>query len=138
MFKKILLAVDGSEHSFKATEYAISLAKKYEATIDAVNVIEPEPVRKAALKMESQSDIEEKQREMLEPIREKLDEANIIFGTHLLHGEPGPTLLKFADEREVDCIVIGSRGLNPLQTIFLGSVSTNVAKKSSCPVLIVK
>ncbi|MCM3739665.1 universal stress protein [Oceanobacillus luteolus] len=138
MFKRILLAVDGSEHSIKATEYSIKLAQKFDSAIDAVYVVDESTAKKDALHSNNQFEIERKRKEKIRPIRERLDESKIIFGTHILHGDPGPTIVKFANERAFDCVVIGSRGLNQLQTLILGSVSHKVAKRANCPVLIIK
>ena len=138
MFKRILLAVDGSEHSKKATEYSIALAQKFEGTIDAVYVVDGDRAKKDVLHASNKFEIERKRKERIQPIRDMLEQSKSIFGTHILHGEPGPVIVKFANEREFDCVVIGSRGLNPLQTFILGSVSDKVAKRAECPVLIIK
>lgn len=67
-----------------------------------------------------------------------LIDANIPYEVKILHGDPGPTLVKFANQNHFDVFVIGSRGHNALQEIVLGSVSHKVEKRVSCPVLIVK
>lgn len=138
MFKRILLAVDGSAHSIKAAEYSVELAKKFEGTIDAVYVVDEDTAKKEVQRVMDEVEVEKNRKEKLQPIREILDESRTIFGTHILHGEPGQTIVQFANERELDCIVIGSRGLNPLQSLILGSVSYKVVKKAECPVLIIK
>lgn len=138
MFKKILLAVDGSEHSIRATEYTLGIAKKFASVIDVVYVVDGDTAKKDVLYASNKFEIEKKRKEKLAPIREMLDESEAIFGTHVLHGEPGPTIVKFANDREMDCVVIGSRGLNQLQSFILGSVSHKVAKHADCPVLIIK
>jgi nucleotide-binding universal stress UspA family protein len=56
----------------------------------------------------------------------------------VLCGEPGPEIVKYANEQKVDIVVIGSRGLNALQEMVLGSVSHKVMKRVNCPALIVK
>ncbi|WP_306301403.1 universal stress protein [Thalassobacillus sp. C254] len=67
-------------------------------------------------------------------LKEEKTSYNIVF----LHGEPGPAIIKHANNKSYDCLVIGSRGLNNLQSLVLGSVSHKVAKRVSCPVMIVK
>lgn len=138
MFKRILLAVDGSDHSIKAAEYSIALANKFDGTIDVVYVVDGGTAKKDVLHASTKFEIEKKRKEKIRPIRELLDESKTIFGTHVLHGEPGQTIVEFANERKFDCVVIGSRGLNPLQSFILGSVSHKVAKRAACPVLIIK
>ncbi|MCF3944441.1 universal stress protein [Oceanobacillus alkalisoli] len=138
MFKRILLAVDGSEHSIRATEYSIELANKFDGTVDVVYVVDGDTVKKDVLQTSTPFEMEKYRKEKVKPIRSRLNESNVIFGTHFLQGEPGQTIVNFANDREFDCVVIGSRGLNELQTLFLGSVSHKVVKRANCPVLIVK
>ncbi|MEX2103781.1 MAG: universal stress protein, partial [Bacilli bacterium] len=71
-------------------------------------------------------------------VEEKATSAGVKFETIILQGEPGPVIVKYANENEVDLIVLGSRGLNALQEFVLGSVSHKVAKRANCPVMIVK
>lgn len=138
LFKRILLAVDGSDYSVKATEYSITLAEKFDGVVDAVYVVDADKAEEGVWHASNKLEIEKKQEEKLQPIRELLDSTGTIFGIHVLHGDPGATIVKFANEREFDCVVIGSRGLNQLQSFILGSVSHKVAKQANCPVLIIK
>ncbi len=138
MFKRILLAVDGSEHSIKATDYAITIAQKFDGAVEAVYVVDTETMRRDALEAVDQQEIERMHKGRMEPFRRRLDEGMITFWTHILHGDPGPTIVKFAEEEKFDTIVIGNRGLNPLQSAILGSVSQYVAKRAHCDVIIVK
>ncbi|MFC2946953.1 universal stress protein [Virgibacillus sediminis] len=138
MFKRILLAVDGSEHSIRSANYALELAEKFDGSIDAVYVVDGETAKKDVLHNANKFEIEKKRKEKIRPIKEMLEASEVPYDTHVLHGDPGPTIVEFANEREFDCVVIGSRGLNDLQSFILGSVSHKVAKRAECPVLIVK
>ncbi|MUV37968.1 TRAP-T-associated universal stress protein TeaD [Lentibacillus sp. JNUCC-1] len=69
---------------------------------------------------------------------QKAQEYDVTYDLTFLHGEPGPTIVKHANKNEYDVVIIGSRGLNTLQEMVLGSVSHKVAKRVDCPVLIVK
>ncbi|WP_088105745.1 universal stress protein [Halalkalibacter urbisdiaboli] len=138
MFQKILLPVDGSEHSLRSTDKAIALAKLYHGTIDLLYVIDGSMSKYDVLHNDSKFEIDKKRKERLKPVEEKLTNEEIPFSTTVLHGEPGPTIVAFANERNYDCIVIGSRGLNQFQTLVLGSVSHKVMKRAECPVMIVK
>lgn len=74
----------------------------------------------------------------MQAVKQLLNNANVTFKSHMLRGEAGSMIVKFAKEHHADCIVIGSRGLNPVQTFLLGSVSSYVAKRAQCSVFIVK
>lgn len=64
--------------------------------------------------------------------------AGVHYETKVIRGEPGPSIVKYANENNYDLIIVGSRGLNVLQEMVLGSVSHKVAKRANCPVMIVK
>ncbi|MDV2582875.1 universal stress protein [Alkalibacillus haloalkaliphilus] len=138
MYKRILLATDGSEHSQRSTEHAIHLAKSSEGTIDVVFVIDGDTSKKDVLHHGNKFEITKRRREKIQPIEERLEQSEVPYEVHMIHGEPGPTIVKFANEGEYDCAIVGSRGLNQLQTLVLGSVSHKIAKRVECPVMIVK
>ena len=77
-------------------------------------------------------------RKRLSPIEVQLKSSHLSYRLKLLHGEPGPSIVEYANKENVDLVVIGSRGLNKLQEMVLGSVSHKVVKRVNCPVLIVK
>jgi nucleotide-binding universal stress UspA family protein len=138
MFNKILLASDGSEHSIRSAHHAIELAKKFYGTIDVVYVVDGETSKSDILHNANKFEVQQKRKEKIKGVVELLVEAIIEYKVHILHGEPGPTIVEFANEQDFDCVVIGSRGLNKVQTMILGSVSHKVAKRVDCPVVIVK
>ncbi|WP_200411891.1 universal stress protein [Virgibacillus salexigens] len=138
MFKRILLAVDGSEHSIRSAKYAIGLTRQFEGAIDVIYVVDGKTAKEDVLHSTNKLEIEQKREEKLKPIIDLLDKSTMDYKTNVLHGDPGPVIVEFANERSYDCVVIGSRGLNDLQSFILGSVSHKVAKRVECPVLIVK
>ena len=70
--------------------------------------------------------------------KQLIKEANVLAKITILKGAPGPEIVRYANEENVDLVVIGSRGLNALQQMVLGSVSHKVMKRVTCPALIVK
>lgn len=138
MFQKILLAQDGSDHANKAAEYAVELAKKFNGSIDMVYVVDGNKAKSDVLHSADQYEIKKKREEKMAKAKEMAQVENIPCRTHILHGDPGPVVVEFANEHDYDCVVVGSRGLNPLKTIFVGSVSRKIAQQAECPVLIVK
>lgn len=138
MFKRLLLATDGSEHSVRSAEHANQLAKQFNGTIDVVYVVNEQTSKHDVLHNDSKYEIERKRKEKVQLALDQLDGTAIDYNVQILHGEPGPSIVEYANKNDVDCVVIGSRGLNNLQTMILGSVSHKVAKRAHCPVLIVK
>ncbi|XKE81429.1 universal stress protein [Oceanobacillus kapialis] len=138
MFKKILLAVDGSEHSLRSANYAIQLAEKFDGTIHVVYVVDGNTAKSDVLHAADKFALEKKRNDKLKAVKALLNETNMEYEIKILHGEAGPTIVDYANSNAMEGVVVGSRGLNNLQTFILGSVSHKVAKRVDCPVLIVK
>ncbi|WP_242282143.1 universal stress protein [Bacillus cereus group sp. BfR-BA-01346] len=139
MYKKILLAVDGSEHSLRATQEAIKIASlANERTVEIVLVVDYAKAKNEVIHAQGKEELELFRRKRLLPIEEKLKANRISYEVKILHGEPGPTIVEHANKGHFELVVLGSRGLNALQEMVLGSVSHKVAKRVQCPVLIVK
>ncbi|MCZ0703278.1 nucleotide-binding universal stress UspA family protein [Natronobacillus azotifigens] len=138
MFNHILLASDGSEYSIRASEKAVCLAENNpNAKITIAYVVDG-----AASSSDSHQwnalDLNESRKQKLLITERKLQQAHVSYEVKILHGDPALTLVEFAAENDFEVLVIGSRGLNTLQEMVLGSVSHKVAKLAPCPVLIVK
>jgi len=139
MYKKILFATDGSEHSKRAAVQAITIAKcSKNSSIDVVYVIDNNQAKTEALNNSNSPDLNNSRKKRMTFFEKQAQEAEVKYQINILHGEPGPTIVNHANENDFQIVVIGSRGLNSLQELMLGSVSHKVAKRANCPVLIVK
>ncbi|WP_214720986.1 universal stress protein [Exiguobacterium sp. s192] len=139
MYPHILLAVDGSEHSIRATEEAIKIATlSSESKIEVVFVADFSKVKDDVLHSEGKEALEVARRKKLAPVEERLEAADVSYYVTILRGEPGPMIVDHANKKQVDLTIIGSRGLNGLQEMVLGSVSHKIAKRVKSPVMIVK
>ncbi|MFV8828909.1 universal stress protein [Alkalihalobacterium sp. APHAB7] len=139
MFQQILLAADGSNHSIRAAEKAVQLVKNQaNSLVEVIYVINGSTSKADVLRNNGSKQIEEQRRDKLKDIINLLTMEGIKHQVNILRGEPGPTVVQYANEKNFDCLVIGSRGLNALQSMVLGSVSHKVAKRVKCPVMIVK
>ncbi|OLO38960.1 universal stress protein [Alkalihalophilus pseudofirmus] len=139
MFRRILVAADGSDHSLRATEKAIAMVTGTDdAVIEIVYVVDGATSKADVLQNRGSFEIANKRKERLQGIVEKLEASGVQYEIKTLHGEPGPTVVDYANQHEFDCVLLGSRGLNRLQSMVLGSVSHKVAKRVKSPVMIVK
>lgn len=140
MFNNILLAADGSEHSNRAADKAIALAKlNQNSKMVVVYIVDGKTSKHDVLQNLNTAEISLAREEKIAKALQKAKESGVNYETLILRGEePGPTIVKYANENNFDVIVIGSRGLNTLQEFVLGSVSHKVAKMAKCPVMIVK
>ncbi|MFJ5769831.1 universal stress protein [Psychrobacillus sp. NPDC093180] len=139
MYGKILLAVDGSKNSLRAATEAVKIASmNSECKVDIVYVADFSKSKKEILHAQGKEELDLSRRQKILPVQELLHAQNISYTTNILRGEPGPTIIKYANDNSFELVVIGSRGLNGLQEMVLGSVSHKVVKRANCPVLIVK
>jgi nucleotide-binding universal stress UspA family protein len=139
MFKRILLASDGSDHSVRAAKKAAELAKlNADSEITVVYVIDGQTSKEDVLHNPDRTVVEEKRKMRLQPVTSLLNSENLNFKLEKLLGEPGPAIVDYANKNQFDVVVVGSRGLNGLQEMVLGSVSHKVAKRVKAPVMIVK
>ncbi|WP_062200120.1 universal stress protein [Massilibacterium senegalense] len=139
MFQKILVASDGSPFAEKAAEKAAYLASVAEnAEVEILHVIDDDHAKGNAIYKQSKKEHESLRHKRLQKTKEKLEEKEIKYGLTLLYGDAAPKIVEYAKEHDFDVIVMGSRGLNVVQKMLLGSVSHKVSKYSHCPVIIVK
>jgi nucleotide-binding universal stress UspA family protein len=139
VFQKILLAADGSDHSVRAAKKAAELAKLTgDSEITLVYVIDGQTSKEDVLHNPDPSAVEEKRKLRLHPVTSLFNSKNINFKLQKLLGDPGPAIVNFANSNEFDVVIVGSRGLNGLQEMVLGSVSHKVVKRVKAPVMIVK
>ncbi|TWI54050.1 universal stress protein [Halalkalibacter nanhaiisediminis] len=138
MFERIIVAADGSGQSLKAAEKAIELARVTGAHIYVVYAVDGTTSKADVLRTWNSLGITEKRNEKLTYIEEQAKINKISYEVKIVRGDPATSIVRFAKESRSDLIVIGSRGLNQLQQMVLGSVSHKVAKRATCPVLIIK
>ncbi|MBE5098747.1 universal stress protein [Priestia aryabhattai] len=135
MYQKILLAVDGSEHSKRAGEHAIQVASFIpQSKVEIISVIDLSKAKTEIL----HGELKQKRQQALEEIKSCFEKKQIAHQLKIERGDPGPAIVAYANKNNFDLVVIGSRGLNSLQEMVLGSVSHKVAKRVHCPVMIIK
>lgn len=139
MFKRILVGVDGSEHGYKAARVAGELARYMGADLWVVVSFEEVP------RYLGDSHLRELMTERIRQAHDILRRAQEFIGNipgtltpEVLEGPPAEAILTAADARNVDLIVMGTRGLGRLAGLLLGSQSQKVAAHAKCPVLLVR
>ncbi|MDP4549389.1 universal stress protein [Alkalihalobacillus macyae] len=138
MYENIMLASDGSADSIKAADQALQLANLTNAKVDIVYVVDGETSKHDVLRNVDPIGMDEERRDKLRAAEQKAVEANVSYDVTILRGNPSTTIVEYAAEKKVDLIVMGTRGLNVLQEMVVGSVSHQVIQKANSPVLIVK
>lgn len=145
MINKILVAVDGSEPSLTAMDYAAELAAEMKAELTLLSVVPSLPPMAAEgfsadYGPRYQQELEESYIEMLHQhakiLKETHPELEIVPIVRV--GTPGKIIVETAQVREADLIVVGNRGRSGIITWMLGSVSRYIVESCTVPVLVVK
>ena len=135
--EKILLATDGLVSTSVAARAAIDLAEKDGAELHVVHVwnIVPSPHFDRVIR----SGLEVIGRDRLEQQVQRIEDAGgTVAGTYLREGRAVEGIIAQAEEIGAGLVIVGSRGMGRLGRLALGSVSTGLAHRSHCPVLIVR
>jgi nucleotide-binding universal stress UspA family protein len=139
MFTKILLATDGSTNAQGALKCAQNLALQNEAQVIVVYAFPPipdylgEPWRERFIS----SHLHEGEH-IANQAADELRDAGIDVVIEVLEGPPADAILRVAEVRQCNLIVMGNRGHGELTSLLLGSVSHRVLAHAKAPVLIVK
>lgn len=161
MYKKILIAYDGSEKSQKALDHAADMADYHHALLIIIHIMKEKPavssqalyptppVSRAGDDARMNVSVQERKDEeinlqsgkgkfLVRKARNRLYLEDDQIETEVLFGDPAKEIVRFANAAHVDLIVVGNRGLNGIRKMMLGSVSEKVAQFAECPVLIIK
>jgi nucleotide-binding universal stress UspA family protein len=133
----ILVAVDFSPVSERALEYAISLARRYEARILLAHVITSDTNVMAAPELMART-YESEVRSAEERMGEILISGRLRGLPHVMlieHGSLWPTIEALISQHQIDLVVVGTQGTGGLQKMLLGSGAEQIFRQAKCPVL---
>lgn len=142
-FDKILIAIDFSENSTYAFDYALALAKQFNSELTLLHVInEPVDLRGFYVPHISfeqlEKEIEAGAASMMEAFcTEKLKD-HTAYQSCIVTGVPYEEIIRKAKETEASLIVLGTHGRTGLDHLIFGSTAERVVRGSSCPVLTIR
>jgi nucleotide-binding universal stress UspA family protein len=139
MFKKILVAVDGSSDSERAASAAAELAKAHSSELHVCHVSHIPEHYRADLAEPLRAAIRKDGEDILAHAVRVAERQGIKAAQHLIkEGHPAEAIVKLAERLEVGLIVVGVRGRTPDQMRAMGSVSDAVLHAAKCSVLVVR
>lgn len=135
--QKILVPTDFSQNALKALTYAAEIAQKSGATILLLNVIEPS-INMARMQLDSSREevVKERSTSLLQlqrTVAAIFSDVNVII--HIKGGKPIEAIPNYAEEENVDLIVMGTTGASGFKEFFMGSVTAGIFGKTKIPVL---
>lgn len=148
-FERILVAVDGSENSLRAADWAVDLAKREGSSLFVLNVI-PAPIYSTSASSHPGSaspamkEFFDKARTDAETVVQKVvtqaETQGIKTRGEIIENVPSivESITDYADEWKVQVIVVGTRGVTGFRKLLLGSVSGALVAHAPCSVLVVR
>lgn len=137
-YQNILVAVDGSEQSDKAVLEAVKIAMRNETSLFVLNVKDDVRLYSSAygipLILEN---LEEQSRAIIERATE-LIKKQVEFKSFRVEGSPKKEIIDFAEEHDIDLIVIGVTGKGAFDRLLVGSTTAYVIDHARCNVMVVK
>jgi nucleotide-binding universal stress UspA family protein len=147
MIKKILVATDASSASNRAVNMAAYMAACHEAELLILHVIRDMQLPTVLKKVPELEDFANKREDILRQVAETiLHEAKVRaksggankVQTAIGSGDPASSVIGFAKRRNIDMIVIGTRGLGKVKELLMGSVSRKITNNAEANCLIVR
>lgn len=157
--KRVLLVIDGSEHSKRAEDYLRHFSLPNGVDVRVMHVLPPEPITELVTRSwpmgaemvipvpsqemevaaKEQAESEEREgRALLAQSEEDFRAVGMEVNTVLTRGDAATEILNYIEEKEIDLVVVGSRGLSQVRGWLLGSVSRKLVHYAECSVMIVK
>jgi nucleotide-binding universal stress UspA family protein len=140
IISKILVAIDGSAASMDAADYATSISKKYNAELYALHVVRadvdlfgPHETSEFMTRMRNEGEKYLNQVKLIANEKNTQIKTEIISSINIAGG-----ILAYAEENNIDLIVIGTRGRSGFKRLLLGSVASHVVTYAHCPVFVSK
>ena len=139
IFSKILVAIDSSDASMDAADHATAISQRYNAELYALHVIHADVDFWPHAESDFMRNMRNEGEKYLDKVKVKANEKDINIKTEIISSKDiSGGILDFAEENNIDLIVIGTRGRSGFKKLLLGSVASHVVTYAHCPVLVVK
>ncbi len=141
MYNDVLVPTDGSEAVDRALDHAIPLAVDHDARVHALYVVDRRVATAGSSELHDEviADLESEGEEAVAAVTERAEEAGLDVETVVRTGTPDTEIVAYAEEADIDVIVMSPEGKSPRERIqSLGSVSDRVIDDATVPVFLIK
>ncbi|HEX9702306.1 MAG TPA: universal stress protein [Rhodospirillales bacterium] len=139
MFKKILLANDGSAGAFRALALAFELAKTHKAELHTVSVEEIQWMPGSREEVIGEKELENHRfDDAIKRAKQEADKQHVKITTHLLIGHPVKAISEFVRANGFDNLVIGYVGHSQLYDMMMGGTAERLVRLAPCTVIVAK
>ena len=146
----LLVAVDGSDESYRALEYAANIARAVDGSITLAHAVEPDVYdtggdeprstaeRRDRLIVDTVDAAEARGQEILAEAVETAETLGVDASAELLYGDPVVEITDYADREGYETIYVGHRGLSGRAAQVLGSVARDIVERTTVPVTVIR
>ncbi len=138
MYEEILVPTDGSPTAEAALEHAVDIARRYDARIHALYVVDTN----VYTTLETGTDmviraLEDEGQKAVERVESAAEAADLRVTSSVVTGVPSRDIVSYARDHDVDLVVMGTHGRTGLDRYILGSVAERVVRRADVPVMTV-
>lgn len=139
MYDRILIPIDGSEAARNAIPYALDAAKTYDAALYTMSVVDTGDADDDEKREAMYEEFEKESKAMVEDVidRAEAEDVRTTAGS-IAEGKPHRAIRKYADEQDIDLIVMGTHGRRGILYPLRRSVTEKVVRRADVPVLTIR
>ncbi|MFB6159997.1 MAG: universal stress protein [Haloferacaceae archaeon] len=139
-FETIVVATDGSESVRRAVGVALDLARRFDARVEALYVVDEEEVASSPerVREDMRNALQEAGGEALVDVRSEADRRDVPVETTVREGRPADEIVDHARAVDADVVATGTRGRHGENRLLVGSVAEAVVRSCPVPVLTVR
>jgi nucleotide-binding universal stress UspA family protein len=139
MFKRLLIANDGSEGAAKAFDAAIVLARQFHSELHMISVEElPRLPASVGEVIEEKREASHRFAKVVAAARTQAKARRVKLNVHIVAGHPVPSIVEFVQRNAMDLLVIGFMGHSAIYNRLIGSTTDRLVELAPCPVFVVK
>ncbi|WP_436343390.1 universal stress protein [Natronorubrum sp. FCH18a] len=133
MYEDVLIPTDGSDGTRQSITHGLTIAKQFDATIHALSIVPEGPL--GTLQNDAAAPAAHR---AVERVEAEAERADVGIETAVEQGVPHEEILAYADEHDIDMIVMGTQGRTGLDRVLVGSVTERVVRMADVPVVTVR
>ncbi|MFP8952445.1 universal stress protein [Natrialbaceae archaeon A-arb3/5] len=133
MYQDVLIPTDGSDGTRQSIAHGLTIADRFDARVHALSVVPEGPL--GTLESEEATPTAHR---AVEHVATRAERTGLDAVTNVGHGVPHEEILAYADEHEIDMIVMGTQGRTGLDRVLVGSVTERVVRMAEIPIVTIR
>jgi len=141
MYDRILVPTDGSDPAAAATDHALTVADRFDATVHALYVVDVDGIAHEApgLGLDALRDaLRTEGKAATDAVVERAEDRGVDVRESVVDGVAEDAIVDYADAEGIDLIVMGTHGRRGLDRYLVGSVTERVVRRTEVPTLVVR